>query len=365
MTDERDDLASTIRSVLDRQSGPAHVRAALGTPRGYDEKLWSVLCEQIGIAGLGVPERFGGLGAGVRELQIVAEELARDVTPSPLLGSTVLATRALLAADDEAACETLLPALAEGVALAALAWATGDGWSSSVVGCAAHAEGDTYVLTGSAQFVLDGDYADLLLVVADCGGELGLFRVDPAAAEVDRAHLASMDQTRRLAEVTLTGARADRIGHDFRPALADVRDVACAVLAAEQVGAAAEALTRTVDYTKSREQFGRPIGGFQALKHRMADLFVLVESARSACYAAGEAIDAGSADAGRAALAAKVYCSDAFSMVAAEMIQLHGGIAITWEHDAHLYFKRAHSSRQLFGLPEEHLARLALSRSRR
>jgi alkylation response protein AidB-like acyl-CoA dehydrogenase len=363
LTQEQDDLARTVRSVLERQSGSARVRAALDTPRGYDEKLWSVLCEQVGVAALAVPERHGGLGAGVRELQIVAEELGRGVTPSPLLGSAVLATAALLAAGDDAANERLLPGLAEGAATAALAWTgpTGD-WSVTDVAATAVRDGDGYRVDGDAHYVLDGDYADVLLVAARAEDGLGLFEVSPAADDVTRAHTPTMDLTRHLAAVTLTGARAVRLGGVFDAALAHVRDVACAVLSAEQVGAAAQALAITVEYTKNRRQFGRAIGSFQALKHRMADLHVLVETARSTSYAAGAALDAGEADAARAALVAKVYCSQAFSTVAAEMIQLHGGIGITWEHDAHLYFKRAHSAAHLFGMPHQHLARFPLTR---
>ncbi|MGH3947898.1 MAG: acyl-CoA dehydrogenase family protein [Pseudonocardiaceae bacterium] len=361
LTEEQADLARTVRSVLERQSGSAQVRAAVESPCGYDDKLWSVLCEQIGVAALLIPERYGGVGAGARELQVVAEELGRCVTPAPLLGSAALATSALLASGDEAVCERLLPGLAAGVAVASLAWVGPAGrWDPTEAAFIASINGDKYTVDGRAHFVLDGDCADTLLVVAHCGDELGLFHVAPAQAAVQRRHAVSMDQTRRLATVTLTGARAERIGvADFRRSLGDIRDLACAVLAAEQVGGAAAALAATVDHTKNRVQFGRPIGSFQALKHRMADLHVLVESARSACYAAGEAIAEGSTGAAQAALTAKVYCAEAFSTVAGEMIQLHGGIAITWEHDAHLYFKRAHSSAQLFGQPHDHLIRLA------
>ncbi len=353
-SEERAELARTVRSVLERESGSERVRAAIDAPRGYDEKLWSVLCEQVGVAALAIPERYGGFGVGVRELQAVAEELGRGVTPSPLLGST-LAVQMLLASGDDDACARLLPDLATGSHIAALGWVDVAGrWDPERTAFTAR-QGDGYVVDGTAHYVLDGDTADVLLVVADYEGELGLFEVDPAAAQ--RAHTASMDGTRRFATVTVDAASARRIGGDVRQALASARDVACAVLAAEQVGAAAEALALTVAYSKERVQFGRPIGSFQALKHRMADMYVLVEAARSACYAAGDAIDAGSPDAPEAALTAKVYCSEAFETVAAEMIQLHGGIAITWEHDAHLYFKRAHSSSQLFGMPHEHLTR--------
>ncbi|TWS21293.1 acyl-CoA dehydrogenase [Tsukamurella asaccharolytica] len=346
MTSELDDLAAAVRSVIDRRWSPAALRAAIEAPTGYDADLWSVLCEQVGIAALAVPEEHDGVGAGVRALQVVAEELGRHLIPSPFLGSAVLTTT-LLAETGEA---ELLAGLASGERIGAVAFA-GEDFADRPITAAGGA------LTGTARFVLDGDLADDLIVVA--GEELYL--VDSGAA--GRRPTPSMDPTRRFAEVVVDGAPARRIGDGAGAALQRALDRACAVLAAEQAGAAAQALAITVDYAGSRVQFGRPIGSFQALKHRMADLFVLVESARSAALAAGEALDRGDAGAPLAVATAKTYCSEAFSAVAAEMIQLHGGIGITWEHDAHLYFKRAHSSSQLFGDPAHHLSRRELTHS--
>jgi alkylation response protein AidB-like acyl-CoA dehydrogenase len=214
------------------------------------------------------------------------------------------------------------------------------------------------VLTGEAHHVLDGDAADVLLAAARTPGAVALFEVDPA--RVTRCAVTTLDTTRRLAVVRLDGTAGrpfgDRAG---RSALARARDLACIALSAEQVGAAQRALELTVAYTKDRVQFGRPIGTFQALQHRMADLHVLVESARSLSYAAASAAAEGAADLGLHAAAAKAYCSEALARVAGEMIQLHGAIGITWEHDAHRYFKRAHGSAHLFGRPSEHIARIA------
>jgi alkylation response protein AidB-like acyl-CoA dehydrogenase len=331
-TDEQDALRDTVRSVLDRHDEP-----------------WKVLCEQVGVAGLAIPESYGGIGAGPRELQVVAEELGRALSPVPFLGSAVLATHAVLESGDEQAAARLLPKLAEG-AVAALAWTPADGaWEADRPAFTAHGS----VLDGHAHYVLDGDVAEVLLVVASTPEGVGLFEVDPRAAR--RLPTPAMDETRRLAEIELSGVTATRVGTgDFTAGLRHVRDLACAVLAAEQAGAAARALDITVAYTKQREQFGRPIGGFQALKHRMADAYVLVETARSIAYAVTEP----DADTTRLAAAAKAYCSEAFSTVAGEMIQLHGGIGITWEHDAHRFFKRAHGSGQLFGQPHHHLRRV-------
>ncbi|MFI7121582.1 acyl-CoA dehydrogenase family protein [Amycolatopsis sp. NPDC049868] len=316
-TAEQDALRDSVRKLLDREADP-----------------WPELCEQIGVAALAVPERFGGLGAGTAELQVVAEELGRVLADVPFLGSAVLAVHAVLATGNDEASERLLPRLAEGT-VGAVAWTDADGrWDDTpacrVVGSA---------VEGEAHYVLHGDEAEILLVVADGS----LYEVSDAR----RVRTPAMDESRRLARVSFERAPARLLGPVDLGAL---RDVACAVLAAEQAGAAARAFELTVEYSKQRHQFGRPIGGFQALKHRMADLHVLVETARSAAYAAPES--------SRLAAVAKVHCSEALATVAGEMIQLHGGIAITWEHPAHRYFKRAHGAARLFGSPGEHLGRV-------
>jgi alkylation response protein AidB-like acyl-CoA dehydrogenase len=297
-TDEQEALRAAVRKLLER-----------------DEQPWPTLCEQIGVAGLAIPEEFGGSGAGITELQIVAEELGRALADVPFLG-TALAAQALLESGDDESRARLLPRLAEGEP-GALIWDP--------------------IVRGHADYVVDGDTATVLLAVA----EAGLYEVDSAR----RKRMPTMDETRHLASVDFSSSDTRKIGTS--PPLSRIRDFACAVLAAEQVGAAARALEITVEYTKQRRQFGRPIGGFQAIKHRLADLHVLVETARSAAYAATES--------SRLAAVAKVYCSEAFTAIAAEMIQLHGGIAITWEHPAHRFFKRAHGSAQLFGQPHEYL----------
>lgn len=341
MTPEQEALRDAVRSLLEKHSD---VRAAIETPHGYDKDLWARLCD-IGV--LPIPEQYGGSGAGLAETHIALEELGRTLTPSPLLSSTI-AAQALLATGDEEACGRLLPRIADG-AVAALVWPWGSGagaeHTTEITATSAldHPEITTataeQVLDGTARYVLDGDLAEILLVTD------GSSLFEAGQPGITCEHTPAMDPTRRLATVQLTGAPATRLG----PWSTQVRDVALAALSAEQVGAAARALELTVDYTKTRVQFGRPLASFQALKHRMADLHVLVETARSAALAATcEA----------SAAVAKVYCSEAFFKVAAEMVQLHGGIAITWEHDAHLYFKRAHGSGQLFGSPQDHIDRL-------
>jgi len=336
-------LREVLRSLLTRHCGSDAVRSALG----YDHGLWARLCGEVGVAGLAIPEKYGGAGAGLAEAQLALEELGRVLAPTPMLGSAVVAAQALLLAGDDDACERLLPGIAAGERIAALAWTgrTGD-WSTGEVACRATEAG---VLDGEAHYVLDGDHADTLLALAHSPAGIRLYELDSADPGIDRTQTPALDITRRLARLALRGAHGRPVGGSFP--LARLRDIACLALGAEQVGAAARALELTVAYTKQRVQFGQPIGGFQALQHRLADLYVLVESARSACYATGETL------AVRAAVA-QVSCSETLTTVAAEMIQMHGGIGITWEHDAQLYFKRAHGAAHLFGSPQTHLERL-------
>ena len=316
------------------------------------------------MAGLAIPERYGGAGAGAAETGVVMEELGRDLTCSPMLGSAVLAAQALLASGDDAACGRLLPGIADGSATAALAWTTRAGhWDSGEVACTAReAAAAGWELDGEAHYVLDGDTADVLLVAARGPAGIGLFDVDPRQDGVCRTAVPTMDATRRLAVVRLSKARGLRVGGDAAGALSRARDLACIALGAEQVGAARRALDLTVGYALTRVQFGQVIGGFQALRHRMADLHVLVESARSlaraAAAAAGEAAEPGLA---LRAAAVKVYCTDTLTRTAAEMIQLHGAIGVTWEHPAHRYLKRAHGASHLFGGPARHVAAIAAS----
>ena len=348
LTEEQQALRRAVRGLL---------------ASGGDERLlWRRLCGEVGAAGLAIPARYGGAGAGPAEAGVVMEELGRDLTASPMLGSAVLAAQALLASGDDAACRRLLPAIADGSATAALAWTTRAGrWDSGqVAGRAREVPEGWSELDGEANYVLDGDTADVLLAAARASdGGVGLFEVDPRRHGVDRTAVTAMDATRRLAIVRLERASGRRIGGAAAGPLNRARDLACLALGAEQAGAARRALDLTVDYALTRVQFGRVIGGFQALQHRLADLHVLVESARSLSYAAASAAAGGADDLGLRAAAAKAYCSETLTRVAGEMIQLHGAIGITWEHDAHRFFKRAHGAAHLFGRPSEHVARIA------
>jgi alkylation response protein AidB-like acyl-CoA dehydrogenase len=347
LTVEQRDLRDAVRGLIAKTQA--------------DRSPWRRLCDEIGVAGLAIPERYGGAGAGLAEICVVMEELGRNLTPSPLLGSAVLAAAAILASGDAAACERLLPAIADGSAIASLAWTTSAGrWDIAEVAYDARETGGGWELDGEAHYVLDGAAADVLLIAASVpDGRTGLFEVDPRAGGVARTAVPTMDAYRGLAVVRLTGARGRRIGGDAAGPLAIARDRACIALSAEQVGAAQRALELTVGHLLTRIQFGQPIGSFQALQHRAADLYVLVESARSLSRAVASAAD--EADPGTRAAAAKVYCSEALTQTASEMIQLHGAIGVTWEHQAHRYLKRAHGGRYLFGSPARHLAAIAAS----
>ncbi|MBF6207035.1 MULTISPECIES: acyl-CoA dehydrogenase family protein [Nocardia] len=341
-TAEHQEFLASVRALLTKHAGSTAVRAAMDTELGYDPALWRLLCEQIGVAALAIPEQYGGFDASLVESLLVVGELGRTLAGVPMLGSAVLGGQAVLASGDAVACARLLPEVAAGTRTIAVCWAGERGWDEPGV----H-ETDG-ALTGTAHYVLDGMPADTLVVVTSTG----LFEVEPTAPGVTRRHAPTMDPTRKLAEISFAGAPARRLGSgDPAVAVARLRDIAWAALAAEQVGAADRCLEMTVDYAKSRVQFGRAIGSFQALKHRMADMYVLLESARSASLAATAAVAANSPAAAEDVWAARVHCSEALTAIAGETIQLHGGIAITWEHDAHLFFKRAHGDAQLFGTP--------------
>ncbi|MYT27728.1 MULTISPECIES: acyl-CoA dehydrogenase family protein [unclassified Streptomyces] len=342
-TDEQEELRAAVRQLLARQPGP---------------DAWGPLTGQIGAAGLAVPEEHGGAGCGPLEVHVVMEELGRALSPVPYLGSAVLTTQALLACGGTAP----LRALAEGSAVGALAWAENGSWEPSAVRAAARRAPDgDWRLTGVKDHVLDGADADLLVVAARTDTGISLFQVPVDGPGVRRERLVPMDATRPQARVVLDGAAGRLLGADGDGgrALAQVRDLGCLALAAEQVGAAGRCLELTVAYARERVQFGRPIGSFQAVKHRLADAYVQVEAARSIALGAAHTAAAGAPDLPRFAAAAKSACSEAFSAVAGETIQLHGGIGVTWEHDAHRYFKRAHGSAQLLGTPAEHRRRLA------
>ena len=319
MSEERELLRETVAALVEKHASPAAVREAIESEHGYDESLWKLLCEQVGAAALVVPEELGGAGGELADAAVVLEELGKALVPTPLLGTT-LAELALLAADEPDT--DAIEQLAEGASIGTVVF---------------EADERSREENSGRNYVVNGAIADV--VIAADGKTLTRWTTF-TANPVD-----TMDLTRPLARI----APQDTTDIGADPGLADT---AAILVAAEQIGAATKCLDLTVDYTKDRVQFGRPIGSFQALKHRMADLYVAVQSARAVVDAAVAEPSATSA------ALARVAASEAFSKVAAEAVQMHGGIAITWEHDIQLYFKRAHASAQLLGSPQEHLRRL-------
>ncbi len=358
-TAEHEALRDTVRRFLTERSPETEVRRLMETADGYDPAVWSLMANQIGLQGLALPEKYGGSGAGFVDLQIVLEEMGRALLCAPFVSTVVLAANALLTSGDEAACAEYLPGIAEGTTIATLAVTEASGsWRADDVTVTADAQ---YRLTGEKLFVLDGHVADLLLVVARTAAGPTLFAVEGEAEGVTREPLGTLDATRKQARVVLDNTPARLIGEDGGAAapLERTLDLAAAALAAEQAGGARRTLEMAVEYAKVREQFGRPIGSFQAIKHKCADMLLEVESSTSAAYAVGWAVDAGSDEVPVLAPLAKAYCSEAYTHCAAENIQIHGGIGFTWEHPAHLYFKRAKSTEILFGNPRHHRALLA------
>ncbi|MFE9624536.1 acyl-CoA dehydrogenase family protein [Streptomyces sp. NPDC006527] len=379
-TAEQDEIRRTLRELLHERSGPHDLRAALDTPAGHDPALWTALAGQLGLPGLALPEEYGGVGCPVTDLALACEETGRALTPSPLLATGVLAAPALLALGTDAQRRTLLPRLASGALTATLAvpapalstalaltrgndgdWAGG----GRAGGVQARRVGGEWRLYGEAAQVLDGHSAGLLLVAAHTGGfvrsRILLFLVRGDAEGVVRARQTALDATRPQGRIQLRDVAADLLGdgedQDVPAALARLGDSAAAVLACEAVGAADRALERTVEYVGQREQFGRVIGSFQAVQHRLADVYVQVQAARSAAYYAAWATGRGE----RVGGLALAQALQALRTAAGEAVQLHGGIGFTWEHDAHLYFKRAAGDELVFGPVHRLRARAAES----
>jgi len=351
--EDQRELVALVRGILTQRADSAATRRALDTAERFDAGLWRLLCEEVGIAGMAIPEEFGGAGFTLREAQLVLEEIGYSLAPSPYLGSVAIAAQAIIASRDADAAARLLPGITAGSSSAALAWADPDGrFVPGGVEVRATESGSGWTLTGASGFVLDGDTADVLLAIAHTSDGPRLFEVLDIAA-VEREDTPTMDQTLRLITVRFDAVRARPLGAADPEVLETVRALALAAVSAVQAGTAARALDETVAYAMQRVQFGRTIGSFQAVKHRMADMHVQAEAARTASRAASDALASDTADRFELAVIAKATCSEALAHIAAETIQLHGGIAITWEHDAHLIFKRARALGQLFGTPRE------------
>jgi alkylation response protein AidB-like acyl-CoA dehydrogenase len=375
--DERRELAQSVRSACERIAPEERVRAVAygegdvnGTDAGsgFDTALWDVLCNQVGVAAIALPEHLGGAGYGAAALGVVAHELGRALAPVPFIGSTVLATGLLLdLTERDPDAEKRLAGLIEGRRTAASAL-TGDGgqWRPSAVTLKATGSGEVWRIDGTARHVLGGTAADDLVVVATVDdGDPAVFLLDPETDGVVVEAERVLDGTRPMATITLSAASAVRLSGDgpVDDVVARNVDLALAVLSAEQVGACERVLELATTYARTREQFGRAIGSFQAIKHKCADMLVDLEWARSASQAALEAFDTDAATtAGQAewrASMAKAVCSESLRNAAHANVQIHGGIGFTWEDSAQLYFRRARTDEVLFGAPAQHWDRLS------
>jgi alkylation response protein AidB-like acyl-CoA dehydrogenase len=369
-TEEQEELRSQARGFLGEFSSPGQVRKAMASERGYDPELWGRISAELGWTAVVIPEEYGGLGLSHVELVALMEEMGAALLCAPFLSSVCLAGSALVLGGSEAQKREHLPGIADGSTIGTLAYMESNGRPDATgIEALARRDGGDFVLTGSKSFVLDGHTAGLLLVAARRPGSSGeegvsLFVLPSDRPGLGRRLLPTMDQTRKQAELVLEGVRVPAsalMGEEGEgwKILSGALDLAAVALAAEQVGGAQRCLDMSVAYAKERVQFGRPIGSFQAIKHKCADMMVEVESARSASYYAGWAASQGTEDLPVAAALAKAFCSDAYFRCAAQSLQIHGGVGFTWEYDVHLYFKRARSSEILFGSPAYHRERVA------
>jgi alkylation response protein AidB-like acyl-CoA dehydrogenase len=357
-SDEQEQFRDVVRRFATDKSPTTAVRALMATERGYDPEVWQQLSQDLALPGLALPEVYGGSGFGAIEVGIVMEEFGRSLVCAPYFASAVLAARAIVLAADETQKQDLLPPIASGEVIATLAVAESKGaWDENDVELVAERTDGGYTLTGSKRFVLDGHVADQLIVAGRSHKGVSLFAVDPSDASVTVALVDTMDPTRKLTNVTLNGSPGLLLGTEGEAHLDETMQFAHAALANEMVGGAQQLLDTALEYTKLRVQFGRTVASFQAIKHRLADLLLEVELAKSAAYYAAEAI-AENDDAAEAASLAKAQASEAYLAAAIQCIQLHGGIGFTWENDTHLWFKRAKSSEVFLGSPHEHRERM-------
>ncbi|TKJ31402.1 acyl-CoA dehydrogenase family protein [Blastococcus sp. CCUG 61487] len=355
-TDVEDDLRASVRDLMAARCEPNAVVGIYDGDRSLVEPLWRALATELGLAGLLVPEERGGAGASAREVAVVLEELGRAAAPVPFFTSSVVATTVLLAAAPGGAADALLAGLAAGERTAALVVPLSVGPGDEVAAFTRDGNGR---ISGSARSVAGALEADVLLVPVADGGGIAVHAVPADAARIDP--VVSLDMTRQLADVTLEGAAGEEVLPAASGADAVQRglETGAALLTSEQLGVAQWCLTTTIAYLKDRRQFGRVVGGYQALKHRLADLYAAVESAAAAARNAAASTAEGDPDSAIATAVAQSFCSDVAVKAAEEAVQLHGGIGMTWEHPAHLYLKRAKADQIALGTPAAHRARLA------
>jgi alkylation response protein AidB-like acyl-CoA dehydrogenase len=361
-SEEQRDLRAAVRRFAADNADEQTVRRLMESDPGFDAKAWARLGSELGVLGLSVPEEQGGVGGTLVDQAVAVEELGAALYPGPLFGTVALAIPALVAASDGPVRSELLGPLAEGTRTAAVAVADRAGaFDPATVTVRATPAGADWTISGTAERVVDAGAADDLLVAATGPDGVALYAIDATAGGVERTPLTTLDLTRRQATLRFTDVSARLVAgpDDAERVIGHALAVGSALLAAEQVGGAQHLLDLTVEYAKGRVQFGRPIGSFQAVKHRLADMLVDLEHARSTAYHAVWALDDGSDDPALAACIAQATCSEAYARIAADTIQLHGGIGFTWEYQAHLYFKRAVTDAALLGSAEQHRARIA------
>lgn len=353
--EERTAIREGLARLLSEKGSEEDLRRAMASETGHDVELWRAMAE-MGITAIVVPEEFGGIGAGSIEVEAIMEEAGAALLGGPLLSSAVLAATLLGRSSDADAKARLLPGIASGETIATVA-CTGDvgSWEASGVTVTAKSLDNRWKLNGVASFVMSANIADVLLVIAHTATGIGCFEVVPGNAKIEP--LKSWDPTLRMSRIIFDDTQATPIAGVDGSAFEHALDLGRIALAGEQAGASRRIFDLTVDYLKTRVQFGRPIGGFQALKHMAADLLIEVESATSAARAAAQAMDSDAPDKDALISLAAFACADAFSQVAASAIQMHGGIAFTWEHPAHLYLRRARADAQLFGASDAHRER--------
>jgi alkylation response protein AidB-like acyl-CoA dehydrogenase len=364
---EQEEFRRSLRRFLADKSPAAEVRRLMDTGAGYDPQVWKQLADQLGLQGLAIPEEYGGTGATPVELGIAFEEMGRVLLCAPYFASAVLAANAILNAGTDAQKSALLPPIATGDTIATLAFTEPSGkWDAAGITLEATEKGGKYTLSGEKMFVIDGNVADLVVVVARTAGTTGtdgisFFTVSGNAKGLTRTNLSTMDMTRKQSKLEFTDVVAEPLGTPGAgwPAFSKTLDQAAVALSNEMMGGAQKVLEMSVEYAKVRVQFGRPIGSFQAIKHKCADMLLEVESGKSAAYYASWAAAEDNDELPVVAALSKAYCSEAYFHATAENIQIHGGIGFTWEHPAHLYFKRAKSSEIYLGDPTYHRELLA------
>ena len=357
-TDDQEAFRDSVKRFVDEKSPTTEVRRLMAIEKGHDDNVWNTLSQELALTGLIIPEEFGGAGFGAAELGIVMEQFGRSLICTPYFSSSVMAASALLINGNQETLNALLPSIADGTKKMTLCVNEQSGlWDKKKIETKVIKNNGEYLVSGRKRFVVDAHVCDLLIVAGQSEGGLSLFVVDPAEDQVTVQLEQGIDETRKICTVDFNGAAAQPIGNGVEADLKGVLDFSCVALAHEMIGGAQKMLDSAIQYTKLRVQFGRSISSFQAIKHRLADLLLEVELAKSACYHAAYEIDH-QQNCSEAASHAKAQASEAYLNTAIQCIQLHGGVGFTWENDTHLWFKRAKSSEVFLGSPHEHRERM-------